>query len=74
MKLTSKYIIGEGEGGTWVVPFCPKDAVGLFGLDDEILPDTRDEHAYIGDPVKNTMVMQVLRRLPLLTTIPWCSP
>ena len=37
-------------------------------------PDTRDEHTYLGDPVKNTMVMQVLRRLPLLTTIPWCSP
>jgi hypothetical protein len=53
-----------------LMSFCPKAAVGLFGLDDEILPDSRDEHVYLGDPVKNTMVMQVMRRLPILTTIP----
>jgi len=53
-----------------LMSFCPKAAAGLFGLDDEVLPDSRDEHTYLGDEVKNTMVMQVMRRLPILTTIP----
>jgi len=53
-----------------LLSFCPGTTFGLLSNDDSILPDTREERAFLGDPLKNTMLMTVMRRLPILTTIP----
>jgi len=49
----------------------PRATVGLFGQDGDIIPDdSRSGNMFLGDPIKNTMMLQSIRRLPILTAVP----
>jgi hypothetical protein len=45
-------------------------SVGLFGQDDDILSNIRTSKSFLGDPVKNTMLLQSICRFPVITTVP----
>jgi len=53
-----------------LLSIVPRVSVGLFGQDDDILSDTRTSKSFLGDPVKNTMLLQSIRRFPVITAVP----
>ena len=41
-----------------------------FALDEDIISDTKNHDAMLGDPLQNKMVLQTLRRVPLIASVP----
>jgi len=48
----------------------PRGNARQFALDEDILSDTDHRDVILGDPLKNTMIFQTLRRVPLITSVP----
>jgi len=48
----------------------PRVSVDLLGQDGDIISDTRNSRVFLGDPVKNTMLLQSIRRFPIITSVP----
>ena len=61
------FLLGDTQLLLSVIPRAP---VGLLGLEDDIINDARASRSYLGDPVKNTMLLQAVRRFPIITAIP----
>lgn len=53
-----------------LLSIVPRVSVGLFGQDDDIVSNTRTSKSFLGDPVKNTMLLQSIRRFPVITAVP----
>jgi len=48
----------------------PRGNARQFSLDDDIISNTEHRDVIVGDPLKNTMIFQTLRRVPLITSVP----
>lgn len=49
----------------------PRGSAGRqFALDEDIISDIKNRDEILGDALKNTMVLQTLRRVPLITSVP----
>ena len=48
----------------------PRGSGTPFQLDEDIISNSQNQQALLGDPVKNTMFLQIFRSLPIISTIP----